>query len=116
MDSQLDQRMWRQVKGAYTVGDSSSFRLIFVPSAEFPTMEEALGEAQGQICFLEPKGERCVSEIKEKDITLVIGNTEKSNIEFANPDETYRIKTPKKVDFYGINAAVIALDRWWSNQ
>lgn len=116
MDSQLDKRMWRQLKGAYTVGDSVNFRLILVPCDEFPTMQDALTQAQGQLCFLEPEGKRCVTEINQKDVTLVIGNTENSNMKYADPDDTYRINTPKSTDMYGINAGAIALHQWWHNQ
>jgi len=123
MDSRLELKMWRQLKGAYSVSDSANFKLIFVPIVDpslaveqYDTMKEALAHANGQVCFLEPKGERCVTEIKDKDITLVIGNTLKSNAEYANADQMYKINTPRSTDLFGINATAIALSNWWYNQ
>lgn len=122
MDSHLEHRMWRQLKGAYTEGDSVNFRLIYVPVIDhmsveqYDTMEEALTHASGQLCFLEPDGERCISELNEDDITIIIGNTEHSNREYATPENAYQIKTPKSTDLYGINAGAIALSHWWYNR
>lgn len=120
IDPHLEHRMWRQLKGAYTVGDSANFRLIMVPRMpgvsceQYDTMEEALEQAKGQLVFLEPTGMFDITDIPICDITLVIGNTEHSNIDYAQANQTYRIDTPKSTDLYGINAGAIALAYWWN--
>ena len=116
MDAELEDRMYRQLKGAFTVGDSCNFRIIMVPSVEYPTMEHALTQAHGQVCFLEPTGDKFVNELSQDDLTLVVGNTEHDNLEYANRGTTWRIATPKSTDLYGINAVAIALHHWWSNR
>ena len=115
MPPELEHRMWRQIKGAFTV-EPADWRLIFVPkmpgtSAEqYDTMEEALEAAgDGERVFLEHRSSKPISEIPKGNIVLVLGNTEYSNEEYAKDGETYRIDTPGSTDMYGINAAVIAL-------
>ena len=75
-------------------------------------MEEALENAQGSRVFLEPKGEKDVSEIPDGDIVLVLGDTNQDNLPLAKEGETYRIDTPGKTVLYGCNAAAIALNAY----
>lgn len=114
MEPELEWRMWRQLRGAFEID-----RFIFVPRLpkmegytfqQFDTMDEALASLPLTTrCFLEPNGQNYVSELPHDDITLIIGNTEHSNIEYADPSETYYICSPGSADLYGINAAAIAL-------
>ena len=116
VEPEFEHRMWRQLKGAFTV-EPVDMRLIFVPKLhpsnsveQYDTMEEALEAAgNGKRVFLEPRVNKTVSEIPDEDIVMVLGNTQHSNAEFAEDDEKYRINTPGNTDFYGINAAAIAL-------
>lgn len=117
-DPRLEQRMYRQLKGAYAEGDSANFRLIFVPVADgvggeqYSTMEEALAQATGEKVFLEGSASKLISEIPKGDVTIIVGNTEHGNSEYAQDDEMYKIPTPASVDLYGVNAVAIALDNW----
>ena len=43
------------------------------------------------------------------DIILIIGNTDRNNIQYAQESETYRINSVNVTDLYGVNAAAIAL-------
>lgn len=102
MPRDLEQRMWRQIKGAFEVN-----QLVFVEGED--QMGDAIRASQGQRVFLEPRGQRSVKEIPKGDIVLVLGNTAMNNLKFANAGETYRIDTPGPTDMYGTNAAAIAL-------
>ena len=113
MPFELEWRMWRQLRGAFEIDE-----FIFVGAAhdgyEFrqaPTMRDALAvlPEDCQLVFLEPLGYHPVSAIPDGDVAIILGNTERSNLEHAGVDETYFINTPGKTDLYGINAAAIAL-------
>ena len=113
MDPELEWRMWRQLKGAFDID-----RFVFAPCQEsmmtvnidqYDDMQEALDSCQGSRVFLEVSGEKNLSEIPSGDIVLVLGNTQGSNIAYAQPGETYKIATPSPTDMYGLNAAAIAL-------
>ena len=102
--------MWRQLRGAFRIK-----RLVFSPIIpelhlveQYPCLDEALASCQGQRVFLEPNGERAVSEIPSGDIVLVLGNTPMSNMAIAKPEETYKINS-EQGHLYGTNAAAIAL-------
>jgi len=122
MPWELEWRMWRQLKGAFTT-QPCELRFIFVPSLfgphggfeEADTIEEALAMAgEGERIFLEPIGERGLTDIPDSDHHIfVLGNTQQGNFRYAEPSETYRIATPGKADLYGINAAAIALAYWY---
>ena len=71
-------------------------------------MEEALESCTGDLVFLEPKGKKTMTELPKGDVTLVLGNTSRSNFKYANENETYRIE-PEGLCLYGTNAASIAL-------
>lgn len=113
MSAEQEWRMWRQLKGAFHIQ-----RFVFTPIVQemtscpleqFATMEEAIASCQGELVFLEPKGEKRLSDIpKVDDLTLVLSNTQLSNETLSNGN-SYRINTPGKTDLYGINAAAIAL-------
>ena len=116
MPPELEYRMWRQIKGAFTT-EPVDMRLIFVPKLhestsveQYDTMEEALAVAgDAPKVFLEHRSNKFISEIPKGDIILVLGNTESSNENYAKDGEAYRINTPGATDMYGINAAAIAL-------
>lgn len=102
--------MWRQLRGAFRIK-----RLVFTPVfpelpwvEQYETMEEALASCQGQRVFLEPEGQKPVSEIPAGDIVLILGNTPMSNVAHAEPEETYKINS-EPGHLYGTNAAAIAL-------
>lgn len=103
MPKDLDKRIWRQLRGAFGVQ-----QLIFVDNDE--QLLEAIAKfPKESLVWLEPKGEKSIKELPDGDITLVLGNTQRGNMEFADPSQTYRIDTPFPTDFYGVNAAAIAL-------
>lgn len=117
MSPSLEWRMWRQLRGAFAVD-----RFVFVgiePEMnsvtidQFGTMDEALDSCRGLRVFLEPKGQHTMSDIvniADENMVLILGNTEHGNVQYVRPqDLSVRIKTPKPTDFYGINAAAIAL-------
>lgn len=117
MSPDLEWRMWRQLKGAFTV-EPVDMRLIFVPILlpsniaieQYNTMEEALSAAgDAPRVFLEPKGNKTLSEMPDGDIVIVLGNTNHSNAQYAKDSEMYRINALSATDLYGINAAAIAL-------
>lgn len=116
MTPELEWRMWKQLKGAFTA-EPADMRFIFTPvlypSApveQYDTMEEALSAAgDASRVFLEPNSNKSLSEIPEGDIILVLGNTEYGNSEYAQDGEKYVINTVGSTDLYGINAAAIAL-------
>ncbi len=120
MDPELEWRMWRQLKGAYAID-----RFIFTPRIpkmegytfhQADNMEEALALAHGKVVFLEPQGINDMIDLaglEGEDVTFVLGNTDTSNMELANPKNTYRIDTPKPCDMYPTNAAAAALSHWY---
>lgn len=104
MPRDLEHRMWRQLKGAF------DFRqLIFVEDDD--QMREALAQTgDTHKVFLEPTGHKTLSDMPgHDDIVFVLGNTALHNLRFVDPEDAYRINTPKPTDLYGINAAAIAL-------
>lgn len=121
MPAELEWRMWAQLKGAFLIS-----KFIFTPImpeingvnvvSQYETMEEALVHSIGTKVFLEPNGDTRLSEWSEnkiQDITLILGNTERGNIDLVGDDDyAVKIVTPKPTDFYGINAAAIALAYW----
>lgn len=123
MPQQVEWQMWRQIKGAFTVGDSKNFRLVFVPIChkldgytfdQYDTEQEAIDSlAPGtQVCFLEPKGFKSMYDLPslQNDVALVLGNAHHSNMNtLVVPPEAYSIRTAKDTDLFGINAAAIAL-------
>jgi len=122
MPKDTEWRMWKQLVSSYKVD-----KVIAVPQVpdwdcgrlcvEVNTMEEALAMVdKSTLCFLEPKGEKSITELPDGDITLVLGNTEHSNAEYAEPEQMYHISTsagPTKAHLYGTNAAAIALATRW---
>ena len=115
LDPRLEWRMWRQLKGAFKID-----KFIFTPDLpemanftfeQYPTMEEALAASNGKRVFLEPGGEDSVLDIPaNEDIVLVLGSTELGNAKHVTDNDlNVCIKTVKPVDFYGTNAAAIAL-------
>lgn len=116
MPPELEHRMWRQLKGAFTT-EPAEMRLIFTPKLheshgveQYDTMDEALAAAgDGDRVFLEHTGYKSMGDIPQGDIVLILGNTKYSNMEYANVDETYRIHTPSAAVLYGHDAAAIAL-------
>lgn len=104
MPRELEHRMWRQLRGAFDFRE-----LIFVEDHE--QMAEALFRTgDTEKVFLEPLGHKTLSDMpKVDDIVFVLGNTDWHNLKFVNPEDAYRIVTPKPTDLYGINAAAIAL-------
>lgn len=117
LDPELEWRMWAQLRGAFQFKEFAAVpivpELVGVNSIrQYNTMEEALESCKGIKLFLEPKGEHCLSTcyIDCPDVTFVLGNTEYGNANLAgDKDYCVRIKTPSPTDFYGINAAAIAL-------
>lgn len=114
MPADIEWQLWRQLKGAFGIGQFNMVPVI--PDfdrgnqvRQYATIEEALENAQGARVFLEPTGEKSVSEIPTGDIVLVLGDTFTSNMSLAGDGETYRINTPGKTVLYGCNAAAIAL-------
>ena len=120
MEPKLEWRMWRQLKGAFHV--DRVFACPVIPSmegysslAQFPSLVDALSELDEGThrCFLEPTGYRSLYDLPQGgDIALILGNTETHNMQYAQVDETYAIRTPmgpNHAHLYGINAAAIAL-------
>ena len=118
MPKDVEWRMWRQLVGSYNV--EKVYAVPHMPGwdcgrlfEEVDTIEEALAKVDpATLCFLEPTGEKSVTELPDGDITLVLGNTEHSNVEHAKPEQMYHIPTPAGPDkshLYGTNAAAIAL-------
>lgn len=118
MPSDLEWRMWRQLRGAFAV-EPADMEFIFVPRLpkmdgygfkQYDTIEEALtSHDMAHRVFLESTGYNTVHEIPQGDIALILGNTHNSNIHLSHVNETYAIATPGDTDLYGINAAAIAL-------
>jgi hypothetical protein len=116
MPAELEWCMWRQLRNAFKVK-----RLVFAPVIEeakrlnaeqYNTMEEALAACAGPKVFLEPTGDKALSDVEwgADNLTLVLGNTEHSNKHLVTPDDlSVNIKTPQRTVLYGINAAAIAL-------
>lgn len=113
MPFELEWRMWRQLRGAFEIDE-----LIFIGEAhdgytfrQAPTMTDALALLpEGcQRVFLEPSGYNSLYDMPKGDIALILGNTDKSNIEHAHVNETYRIATPGPSSLYPTDAAAIAL-------
>ena len=93
MPAIVEYQLWRQLKGAFEIN-----RIIFTPIAlgmedyhleQYATMDEALAVAEGERVFLEPTGYKGMLDIPQNDIVLITGNTNHSNIEYANVDETW---------------------------
>lgn len=114
MSAELEWRMWRQLRGAFEID-----RFIFTPIMpellnvdieQYATIEECL-EAAGpnNRAFLEITGYNSLHDLPQGDVTFILGNTSKNNIEHARVSETFKIFTPVRGDLYGINAAAIAL-------
>lgn len=113
MPFDVEWRMWRQLRGAFEINE-----FIFIGEThdgytfrQAPTMTDALALLpEGcQRVFLEPSGYNSVSDIPSGDIALILGNTDRSNIEHAQVNETYRIHSPKATSLYGRDCAAIAL-------
>jgi len=118
MPEQLEWRMWRQLRG-FGIG-----RFVFTPIApelsqvaieQYETMEEALAAVpEGNRVFLEPTGYNTMYDLPDRneDVVFILGNTQRSNMEHANVNETYRISAPMNADMYPTSAASIALAYW----
>lgn len=113
MPPDLERRMWKQLKGAFSID-----RIVMVPIVEgepfdqYPTMEEALECCAGNVVFLEPGGFKSMYDLpnpQEEDVVLVIGNTQQGNMYMTVPPNAYSIRTVNKTHLYGTNAAAIAL-------
>jgi len=124
MSWELEWRMWRQLRGAFT-NQPADMRFIFTPSSHVRdgyTFDQADSIKQAMAVlpadctrvFLEPTGHNNIADIpRDCDIALILGNTESGNMALARPAETYHIATPGSTDIYGINAAAIALSYWY---
>jgi len=114
MPPEVEWQLWRQLRGAFRVN-----RLIFTPVNpemvnygfdQFNTMDEALEAAgTGDRVFLEPTGYKGMYDIPQGDIVLITGNTNHSNMEYANVNETYKVASPQRTHLYPSEAAAIAL-------
>lgn len=119
MPQELEWRMWRQLRGAFKIDQflmtpiipelQTTSRLM-----QFDTMEECLSLCHSPKIFLEPKGGKTLSSVHgillNKNFTLVLGDTNMGNSHLVMWDDySVRINTPSQTDFYGINAAAIAL-------
>ena len=121
MPAAMEWRMWRQLKGAFQINrfcfTPVDFEMQYCTFEQYKTMQEALDSCQGRKIFLEPEGEHGLEAIAGiENPVFILGNTEHSNNNFVRPEEgdlAVRIKTPGKTDFYGINAASIALAYWY---
>lgn len=121
MPSPIEWQMWRQLRGAFKIR-----RMVFVPVLEemknfhveqYETMEEALTNCPGPKTFLEPKGDKVLSDmgntIDDHDLILVLGDTAQDNLSHVtSEDHAVRISTPQRTHLYGISAAAIALAYW----
>lgn len=111
-------QLWRQMRGAFGIT-----RFKFVPVVEsmnsididqYDTMEEALASLDPDVSrvFLEPTGYNPISDMPKGDIALILGNTEKHNMDHAKVNETFVIATEGGTQhnhLYAPNAAAIAL-------
>ena len=104
MPRELEHRMWRQLKGAFAVNE-----LVFVEDCD-ELQKALLATGDTYKVFLEPKGHRRITDMPDcEDIVFILGSTSMHNLRFVNPEDAYRINTPKQTHLYGINAAAIAL-------
>ena len=106
-------RMWRQLRGAFEIDE-----FMFVGSAhdgytfrQAPTMRDALALLPEEChrVFLEPSGYNSLYDMPKGHVALILGNTDKSNIEHAQVNETFRIAYPGPSSLYPTDAAAIAL-------
>jgi hypothetical protein len=120
MDPALEWRMWRQLKGAFHIDRVFACPMIasmegYESLTQFSSLSDALSalEDDTQRCFLEPTGYNSLYDLpKDGNIALIVGNTERHNMDHAGVCETFAIKTPmgpNHAHLYGINAAAIAL-------
>lgn len=119
MPVEIEWRMWRQLKG-FGIN-----RFVFTPIIselsnicidQYETMEEALvvNKNAGVRVFLEATGQKTMNDLpsRDQDLVLILGNTQSSNISYAQENETYRITGPMNVDMYPTSAAAVALAYW----
>ena len=114
VEPELEWRMWRQLRGGFEID-----RFVFTPVLgqfhnvsieQYPTMEECLLKVgTANRAFLEPSGYNSLHDLPQGDCTLIVGNSNNSNMELADVSETYSIAAPNRLNAYGINAAAIAL-------
>ena len=110
-------QLWRQLRGAFGID-----RFVMIPKQDgfdqisiidqYDTMEEALASVEGQRVFLEPTAVLDLGDMPNGDIVLICGSTERDNLQYAAPGETYRIHTKgedRHNHLYAPNAAAIAL-------
>ena len=117
MPAELEWRMWRQLK-CFNI-----MRFIFTPVMpemsgidieQYDTMQECLDAAgPDNRAFLEPSGYNTLHDLPQGDITLILGNTNHSNIEHAQVNETYKIMCPSPGHLYPTGAAAVALAFWY---
>jgi hypothetical protein len=127
MEPATEWKQWRQILGSFAEShqDIQVWATPMVASMEgyerltqFPSLEAALSSLDEgtERCFLEPTGYKSLYDLPKGDFALILGNTEKHNMEHAQVNETYAIKTPNGVNrghLYGTNAAAIALAYWY---
>jgi len=117
MPAELEWQMWRQLK-CFDI-----MRFIFTPVMpemsgidieQYDNMTTALlkCDANTPRAFLEPTGYNSLHDLPQGDITLILGNTNHSNMEHARVDETYKIMCPSPGHLYPTNAAAVALAFW----
>lgn len=104
MPRELENRMWKQLKGAFAVDE-----VRFVEN-DRQLLEAIMSLSDFKLIYLEPTGHKDVKDIpRDGNIALFLSNTSVNNFHFVKPEEAYRINTPKPTHLYGINAAAIAL-------
>lgn len=119
MPPELEWRMWMQLREPFQIN-----RFIFTPIVhemhgvnildQYDTMEEALENLAGPKVFMEPTGDKYLSDLNlsvDDDLILVLGKTEISNAHLVGPNDfAVKIRSPiHGNDIYGICIASIVL-------
>ncbi len=116
MSPLLEWRMWRQLRGAFSID-----RFVFVPKLpemstfsfdQFDDMQEALDTCTGVKVFLEQGGDHTLHDLanlEDEDVVLILGNTEFGNSDYIKSEDLSVSIKSDNTDLYGINAAAIAL-------
>lgn len=114
----VELRFWGQLK-AFGVD-----RLVFVPINDeysnrgidqYDSMDKALESTKGNRVFLESTGYKTMYDLppRNEDVVFVLGCSPRSNMDYANVNETYSIAEPTVTDMYPTCAASIALAYWY---
>lgn len=111
LEPKVELFMFRQLRGAFKYD-----RLVMVPKLlgnrtsvdEYDTMEEALESCEGELIFMEHRGDVMLHEFKHpQKAVYVFGNAMMHNLRFNGTN--VRIDTPEKTDMFAVNAASIVL-------